>query len=259
MVVESSASDGLACLLSIAVLIGKHSEEGENSNPDKYCDSNKSRLCLVVVLVTGHIAVFDVCPDLVHCFRLIGFVTAVPLVRGRHGHLSHRLKPVIPTCKLSLKNVCASSVFVNKADGVQVAAYGIHRAPEAGELAIIIEPLPVLIHVAVQRASFWGGVTEDTLGDPRRLHVQRGDTCGAGSDHSLGDAVISLEVEDCACVGKLSTVCAFEVASLLELASSVPGLHNGLHSLVVTEGDCTAGTKLGCDFPCAVNLFLIIV
>ena len=211
------------------------------------------------MIVTGHIAVFDVCPDLVHRFRLIRFVAAVPLVRGRHGHLSHRLEPVIPTRKLTLKNRSACGVFVNEADGVQVAAYGIHGAPEAGELAIIIKPLPVLVHVAVQRASFWGGVTEDTLRDPRRLHVQRGDTCGAGSDHSLSDAVVSLEVEDSACVGKLSTVCALKIASLLELASSVPGLHYSLHCLVVTEGDCGAGTKLRCDFPCAVNLFLVIV
>ena len=189
------------------------------------------------MIVTRNIAIFDVCPDLVHCFGLICLVTAVPLVCGRHGHLSHWLKPIIPTCKRSLKKSCACCVFVNEADGVQVAANGIHGAPEAGELAIIIKPLPVLVHVAVQRASFWGRVTEDALGDPRRLHVQRGYTCGAGSDHSLGDAVILLEVEDSACVGKLSTGCAFEVASLLELASSVPGLHNSLHSLVVTEGD----------------------
>jgi len=40
LVVESAASDGLACLLSIAVLIGKYSEEDENSNPDENCDSN---------------------------------------------------------------------------------------------------------------------------------------------------------------------------------------------------------------------------
>jgi hypothetical protein len=46
-------------------------------------------------------------------------------------------------------------------------------------------------------------------------------------------------------VRKLSTVCALEVASLLELASRVPGLHYSLYSLVVLEGDCGAAAQLG--------------
>ena len=259
MVVESAASHGLACLLSITVLIGEHSEEDGNGNPDEDGDSDQGRLCLVVVLMTGDVAVFDVCPDIVHRFRLIRFVAAVPLVRARHGHLGHRLEPIIPALQLALKNRSARSVLVDEADGVHVAGGGIHSAPEAGELAVIIKPLPVLVHVAVQRVSFWRLVTKDFLGDPRRLHVQRGDTCGAGSDHSLGDAVISLEVEDRACVRKFLPCGALEVASLLELASRVPRLHNPLHGLIVLYRDLVARTELGCDFPGAVNLLLIVV